>query len=81
MISGSIGESNEPRFGVSTLEDSLAATWINTHGGNASGPDRCIPTPGTSQYAQEGCSNPTKTICVTSTPTVVNVLWSDAETS
>lgn len=76
-ISGSIGESNELIFGVSTLNDSLAATWINTHGGTSNGPGRCIPTSGTSQYAQEGCSNPTMTVSLTETPTVVEVLWSD----
>jgi hypothetical protein len=53
------------------------AAWINTHGGTADGPGRCIPTSGTSQYAQEGCSNPTRAVSVTETPSVVSVLWSD----
>ena len=76
-ISGSIGSANTLTLGVATLNDSLAPAWINTHGGNSSDPGRCIPTSGTSQYAQEGCSNPSKTITVTDAPTVVNVLWSD----
>jgi alpha-L-fucosidase len=76
-ISGSIGSTNQLTFGVGTLNDSLAAGWINTHGGNSSDPGRCIPTSGTGQYSQEGCRTPSKTIAVTPTPTVVNVLWGD----
>lgn len=55
----------------------MAAGWINTHGGNSTDPGRCIPTSGTGQYSEQGCSTPTKTIAVTSTPTVVSILWSD----
>ncbi len=76
-ISGSIGQTNQVALGVSTLNDSIAATWINTHGGNSSGPGRCIPTSGTGQYSEQGCSNPSKTIPVTATPTKVSVLWTD----
>jgi alpha-L-fucosidase len=75
-ISGSMG-GNQLTFGVSTLNDSIAAGWINTNGGNSTAPGRCIPTSGTGQYSEQGCSTPTKTIPVTSTPAVVNVLWSD----
>ncbi len=75
-VSGSMG-GNQLTLGVSTLNDSIAAGWINTHGGNSTAPGRCIPTSGTGQYSEQGCSTPTKTIAVTSTPTVVNVLWSD----
>ena len=64
-------------LGVSTLNDSMAAGWINTHGGNSTAPGRCIPTSGTGQYSEQGCSTPTKTIAVTSTPTAVMVPWSD----
>jgi alpha-L-fucosidase len=76
-ISGTIGQSNQLTLNVGTLNDSLAAGWINTHGGTSSDPGRCIPVSGTSQYYEQGCSNPTKTISVTDTPTVVSVLWSD----
>jgi hypothetical protein len=76
-ISGSVGQTNQLTLGVSTLNDSIAAAWINTHGGNSSGPGRCIPTSGTSQYSEQGCSNPSTTVSVTATPTVVSVLWSD----
>jgi alpha-L-fucosidase len=76
-ISGSVGETNQLTLGVSTLNDSIAAAWINTHGGTSSDPGRCIPTSGTSQYSQQGCSNPSKTVTVTPTPTLVSVLWSD----
>jgi alpha-L-fucosidase len=76
-ISGSIGESNQLTLGVSTLSDSIAAGWINTHGGSTTDPGRCIPTDGTSQYSEQGCSNSRKTISVGATPAVVNVLWGD----
>jgi hypothetical protein len=75
-ISGSMG-GNQLTLGVSTLNDALAAGWINTHGGNSTDPGRCIPISGSGQYSEQGCSTPTKTIAVTSTETVVNVLWSD----
>ncbi|HEX7506878.1 MAG TPA: alpha-L-fucosidase, partial [Polyangia bacterium] len=76
-ISGAVGTNNQLTLGVGTLNDSLAPAWINTHNGNSSDPGRCIPTSGTGQYSQEGCSAPSKTIAVTDTPTVVNILWSD----
>jgi alpha-L-fucosidase len=75
-ISGSMGD-NQLTLGVATLNDSMASGWINTHGGNSTDPGRCIPTSGTGQYSEQGCSTPTKTIPVTSSETVVNVLWSD----
>jgi hypothetical protein len=76
-ISGSIGTTNQLTLGVSTLNDSLAAGWINTHGGTSTGAGRCIPTSGSSQWSQQGCSTPSNTFPVTVTPTVVNLLWSD----
>jgi alpha-L-fucosidase len=76
-ISGSIGSTNQLTLGVSTLNDSIAPAWINTHGGTSSAPGRCIPISGTGQYTEQGCSSPTKTVDVTATPTVVSVLWSD----
>ena len=75
-ISGSMGD-NQLTLNVGTLNDTLAAGWLNTHGGNSSDPGRCIPTSGDGQYSQQGCSDPTTKITVTSTPTVVSVLWSD----
>ena len=59
------------------MNDSIAPAWINTHGGTSTDPGRCIPTSGITQFAEEGCSSPVKTITVTDMPTVVNVLWSD----
>jgi alpha-L-fucosidase len=76
-ISGSIGQTNQLTLNVGTLNDSLAAGWINTHGGTSSDPGRCIPVSGTSQYYEQGCSDPTKTVSVTDTPTVVSVAWTD----
>ena len=75
-ISGSMG-SNQLTLSVGTLNDTSAAGWINTHGGNTTDPGRCVPTSGTGQYSEEGCSSPTKTIAVTDTPTMVTVLWTD----
>ena len=34
---------NQLTLGVSTLNDSIAAGWINTNGGNSTAPGRCIP--------------------------------------
>ena len=80
-ISGKISQSSASDspliLGVGTLNDSLAPAWINTHNGDSSAPGRCIPTSGTGQYSQQDCANPSKTIAVTDTPTVVNVLWTD----
>jgi hypothetical protein len=59
------------------LNDSLAAGWINTHGGTSTDPGRCIPVSGTGQYSEQGCSDPTKVVTVSDTPTVVSILWSD----
>jgi alpha-L-fucosidase len=76
-VSGSVGQTGQITLSVGTLNDSLAAGWINTHGGTTSDPGRCIPTSGTSQYSQEGCRDPTKTVAVTASPTEVKVLWTD----
>jgi len=76
-ISGTIGQTNQLTFNVGTLNDSLSAGWINTHGGTSSDPGRCIPVSGTGQYYQQGCSDPTKTVSVTDAPTVVSILWGD----
>jgi len=76
-ISGSMASDKPLTLGVGTLNDTLAPAWINTHNGDSSSPGRCIPTSGSGQYSQEGCANPTKTITVTDTPTVVNILWTD----
>jgi alpha-L-fucosidase len=76
-ISGSLGTSTPLKLQVGTLNDSIAPAWINTHNGNSSDPGRCIPTSGTGQYSQEGCATPNKSIPVSDTPTVVNILWGD----
>jgi hypothetical protein len=76
-ISGSIGQNHQLTLVVSTLNDAIAASWINTHGGTSSSPGRCIPTAGTDQWNEQGCSNPSKRISVTATPTLVSVPWAD----
>ena len=76
-ISGSLGTNSPLTLGVATLNDSIAPAWINLHNGNSTSPGRCIPTSGSGQYSQQGCSTPSTPITVTDTPTVVKVLWSD----
>jgi len=76
-ISGAIGLDNPLTFEVATLNDSIAPAWINLHNGDSTAPGRCIPTSGTGQYSQQGCSTPSKLITVTDAPTVVSILWSD----
>jgi hypothetical protein len=77
-ISGSIGQNHQLTLNVLTLNDMIAAAWINAHGGSSADiPGRCIPTSGTDQWHEQGCSVPSKRISVTATPTVVNLLWTD----
>ena len=78
-VSGSVGDNNEIVLNVGTLNDSIAAGWINTHGGTTTDPGRCVPETGTNQYDQQDCKNPTVTIPVSDTPTEVTILWSDFE--
>src|SRR6185295_17392998 len=68
---------------IDTLKDTLAASWLNTHMGTAAAtdPGHCISGPtAVNQYAQSDCTEPTKAIPVTATPTKVSVLWSDFTT-
>jgi hypothetical protein len=66
-------------FGVDTLDNTITADWINSHGGSSTGPGRCTPPadPSLNQYSQSTCTNATASIPVTATPTVQQVLWSD----
>lgn len=66
-------------FGVDTLDNTITADWINSHGGSSTGPGRCTPPadPTLNQYSQSTCANATASIRVTATPTVQQVLWSD----
>jgi hypothetical protein len=66
-------------FGVDTLDNTITADWINSHGGSSTGPGRCTPPadPSLNQYSQSTCANATASIPVTATPTVQQVLWSD----
>ena len=68
---------------VDTLNDTIAASWLNTHMGTAdvTAPGHCIPGPtAVNQYAQSDCVEPTKLITVPATPGTVSVLWSDFTT-
>jgi hypothetical protein len=78
-ISGSVASGNFVTMDVGTLNDTVAASWLNAHGGTATAgaPGSCIPISGTSVYSQASCADPTDTIPVTSTPTTINLMWSD----
>lgn len=68
---------------IDTLNDTIAASWINTHTGTAdpTAPGHCIPGPtAVNQYAQSDCTEPTKSITVPASPGPVSVLWSDFTT-
>jgi len=75
-------------MGIGTLDDVIAASWLNTHGGNvaADAPGRCIPagsTATTTQYSQTTCGDPQIPITITGTPgspQTVNILWTDFTT-
>src|SRR5580692_8531460 len=78
-ISGSVPMGNMITLDVPILEDTIAASWLDARdaGSGTDGPGTCMPTSGTNQYNQTTCSDPIKAIPVTSTPTTVNVLWTD----
>jgi hypothetical protein len=71
-------------FEVDTLEDIIAASWVNTHlatGQTAvdpSTPGDCIPgSTATDQDNQTDCTPATYAVAVGATPTTVSLLWSD----
>jgi len=79
-ISGTVEQDGMVTFGVDTLDDSITATWLNSHGSTgAVNPGRCNPPadPTLNQWSQAACANPTASIPVTSTPTVQTILWTD----
>ena len=78
-LSGLVTAGSIVTMGVGTLNDTIAASWLNAHGGTATAgaPGHCIPTSGTNVYTQSSCADPTETIPVTAAPTTINLLWSD----
>ena len=77
-ISGSVPQGSFVTMGVSTLNDTLAASWLNAHGGDGSlNPGRCIPTAGTNRYTQSSCADAFAPISIVAVPTVQTILWSD----
>jgi hypothetical protein len=78
-VSGTVSTDSMITFGVDTLDNTIAADWINSHGGSSSSPGRCTPPADSTlnQYSQSTCTNATASIPVTATPTVQQVLWSD----
>jgi hypothetical protein len=78
-MSGVVAAGSIVTMGVGTLDDTLAASWLNAHGGTTAvdAPGRCIPTSGTNAYTQSSCADPTATIPVTSIPTTITLRWSD----
>ena len=78
-ISGSVPMGNIITMDVPILEDTIASSWLDSKdaGTGTNGPGTCIPTSGSNQYSQTTCGDPIKTIPITTTPTTVNVLWTD----
>ena len=79
-ISGTVEQDGMVTLGVDTLDDSITATWLNSHGStNATNPGRCTPPadPTLNQWSQSACANPTASIPVTATPVTQTVLWTD----
>jgi len=80
MISGTVEQDGMVTFGVDTLDDSITAAWLNSHGSTgATNPGRCNPPADSTlnQYSQSACANPTVSIPVTATPTAQRILWTD----
>jgi hypothetical protein len=79
-ISGVVEQEGGVTLVVDTLNDSITAAWLNSHGGNvsATAPGRCEPPDSApNQWAQSDCLTPTQVIPVTETPEVQTILWSD----
>jgi len=79
-VSGTVEQGGGITLEISTLNDTITATWLNSHGGNvpATDPGRCLPpTTDVNQWAQSTCAEPQQVIPVTTTPTVQTILWSD----
>ena len=78
-ISGTV-QGQSLTFEVDTLNDTIKPAWLSAHGGTpgTTDPGACDPggTASTTQYSQSVCTEPTTSIPVTSTPTMVSVLWS-----
>ena len=72
---------NTITMGIGTLPDTIAASWLDTHGVDGGTgtvpPGACIPTSGTNQYNQTTCGDPTKVISVPATPAVQSLAWAD----
>jgi hypothetical protein len=79
-VSGTVEQEGGFTLVVDTLNDSITAAWLNSHGGNVSptAPGRCEPPASApNQWAQSDCLTPTQVIPVTETPEVQTILWSD----
>jgi hypothetical protein len=79
-VSGLVEQDGGITFQIDTLNDTIAATWLNTHGGSVQdgAPGRCLPPDSApNQWAQTTCAEPTQSIPVTDTPTVQTILWTD----
>jgi hypothetical protein len=79
-VSGVVEQGGGITFQIDTLNDTIAATWLKSHGGSPTdgAPGRCLPPDSApNQWAQTACANPTQSIPVTDTPTVQTILWGD----
>jgi hypothetical protein len=77
-ISGSVPQGSAITMGIGTLNDTLASSWLNSHGGDgSSNPGRCIPTVGTNRFTQTSCVDAVVVIPIQATPTVQTIRWTD----
>jgi len=79
-VSGTVDQDGSITLELSTLNDTITAAWLNSHGGSTAvtDPGRCLPPDSAAnQWAQTTCAEPQQVIPVTTTPTVQNIYWAD----
>lgn len=82
-LGGTVGApgtaANTITMGIGTLPDTIAASWLDTHGVDGGTgtvpPGACVPTSGTNQYSQSTCADPTEVIAVPATATLQTLTW------
>ena len=82
-LGGTVGAAgtaaNTITMGIGTLPDTIAASWLDTHGVDGGTgtvpPGACVPTSGTNQYSQTTCADPTEVIAVPATPALQSLTW------
>jgi hypothetical protein len=76
-ISGDVGMGTTVDFRVGTAANTVSHEWLHENGQTQEPANfgRCVP-PGSNQY-DGSCSEPSFTVTVTDTPSVVRVLWDE----